>query len=265
LSRGRSDEGSNRDTSNSVLKFPVKNTKPKFDESWSVDPRHQLARNSLDKLRALHLILKAGFRPDQARVPAGNPDGGQWTDEGGSTRPQRVSGRGGTRGSRSGGRWPEASPGQQTRLAISQFQMRAALEKVRSVDPRWRPTPQAYETIEGQIGANVAVTREAQSRYAELQAKGLVPGRYAVESIPARGPGRNFTAQERRELNRIGQKYGCHTCGTRDPGTISRNFVGDHQPLSSSNRSNARQALYPHCLLCSLRQGGWSKELMKAW
>ena len=136
---------------------------------------HQLARNSLEKLRALHSILKAGFRPDQARVPAGNPDGGQWTDEGGSTRPQRVSGRGGTRGSRTGGRWPEASPGQQTRLAISQFQMRAALEKVRRIDPRWRPTPQAYETIEGQIGANVAVTREAQSRYAELQAKGLVP------------------------------------------------------------------------------------------
>jgi hypothetical protein len=28
-------------------------------------------------------VLKAGFRPDEPRVPAGNPDGGQWTDEGG--------------------------------------------------------------------------------------------------------------------------------------------------------------------------------------
>lgn len=27
------------------------------------------------------LLYKAGFRPDQPRVPAGNPDGGQWTDD----------------------------------------------------------------------------------------------------------------------------------------------------------------------------------------
>jgi hypothetical protein len=30
------------------------------------------------------LLQKAGFRPDEPRIPAGNPDGGQWTDEGGS-------------------------------------------------------------------------------------------------------------------------------------------------------------------------------------
>lgn len=30
-----------------------------------------------------HLLRKAGFRPDQARVPAGTSEGGQWTDEGG--------------------------------------------------------------------------------------------------------------------------------------------------------------------------------------
>jgi hypothetical protein len=29
------------------------------------------------------LLRKAGFRPDQPRVPAGHPDGGQWTDENG--------------------------------------------------------------------------------------------------------------------------------------------------------------------------------------
>ena len=36
-------------------------------------------------LRAFRLRLllteKAGFRPDQPRVPAGNPDGGQWTED----------------------------------------------------------------------------------------------------------------------------------------------------------------------------------------
>ncbi len=29
-------------------------------------------------------LRKAGFNPNQPRVPAGNPDGGQWTDEGGN-------------------------------------------------------------------------------------------------------------------------------------------------------------------------------------
>jgi len=31
--------------------------------------------------RALKLAYKYGFNPDQPRVPAGDPDGGQWTDE----------------------------------------------------------------------------------------------------------------------------------------------------------------------------------------
>lgn len=34
-------------------------------------------------LRNHDRALKAGYRPDQPRVPAGNPDGGQWTHEGG--------------------------------------------------------------------------------------------------------------------------------------------------------------------------------------
>jgi hypothetical protein len=80
-------------------------------------------------------------------------------------------------------------------------------------------------------------------------------GRYAGESIPARSPARNFTVKERLEINRIGQKTGCHTCGTKDPGTASGNFVPDHQPPSSLNLSNTPQHLYPHCLTCSSRQG----------
>lgn len=31
------------------------------------------------------LAIKAGFRPDQPRVPGGEPDGGQWTDGSGQT------------------------------------------------------------------------------------------------------------------------------------------------------------------------------------
>lgn len=45
------------------------------------------------KLLDLERALKANFDPNQPRVPAGNPDGGQWTDAGGSggrTSDQRV-------------------------------------------------------------------------------------------------------------------------------------------------------------------------------
>ena len=36
------------------------------------------------KFRRFFCSLKAGFKPNQPRVPAGNPDGGQWTSERGS-------------------------------------------------------------------------------------------------------------------------------------------------------------------------------------
>ncbi len=46
--------------------------------------RYELAGLEID-LAALKLrrVLRLKYRPDQPRVPAGNPDGGQWTSEGG--------------------------------------------------------------------------------------------------------------------------------------------------------------------------------------
>jgi len=49
----------------------------------------------------------------------------------------------------------------------------------------------------------------------------LKPGPFATESIPARGPERNFTLDERQKINAIGIKDGCHTCGAKEPGTKS--------------------------------------------
>jgi general stress protein YciG len=60
----------------------------------------------------------------------------------------------------------------------------------------------------------------------------LRPGPYAWDSIPARGPGRDFTAAEQQAMNEIGRKHGCHTCGTKNPGTKDGNFIPDHQPPS---------------------------------
>lgn len=84
----------------------------------------------------------------------------------------------------------------------------------------------------------------------------LRPGPFAGESIPARGLGRRFSNLERADVDRIGRETGCHTCGTRNPGTTSGHFVPDHQPPSALYSGSTPQRLLPHCLSCSLRQGG---------
>ena len=86
-------------------------------------------------------------------------------------------------------------------------------------------------------------------------ARGVGVGAHAGESIAARSAARNFTAAERAEINRIGSKTGCHTCGTTNPGTKSGNFVPDHQPPSSLNPPGGPQQLYPQCIGCSREQG----------
>jgi hypothetical protein len=84
----------------------------------------------------------------------------------------------------------------------------------------------------------------------------LTPGPFAGESIPARGPGRDFTQAERDAINQIGSETGCHTCGVTTPGTKSGNFILDHQPPSALVEPGTAQDLYPHCTNCSPRQGG---------
>jgi len=84
----------------------------------------------------------------------------------------------------------------------------------------------------------------------------LEPGPFAGDSVPARGPDRNFTPEERNGINQIGNDTGCHTCGTKNPGTKTGNFVPDHQPPNQLNPNGASQRLFPHCIGCSRRQGG---------
>jgi RHS repeat-associated protein len=83
----------------------------------------------------------------------------------------------------------------------------------------------------------------------------LAVGPHAGASIEARSSSRTFTAAERGAINKIGGETGCHTCGATTAGTKSGNFVPDHQPVSSLNKTNAPQRLYPHCLTCSKQQG----------
>jgi RHS repeat-associated protein len=86
--------------------------------------------------------------------------------------------------------------------------------------------------------------------------KTLKPGPFAAGKIPARGPGRDFTPGERAATNTNGKATGCHTCGEKNPGTKSGDFIPDHQPPTKLAPPGTPQDLYPHCLGCSRKQGG---------
>ena len=62
-------------------------------------------------------------------------------------------------------------------------------------------------------------------------------------------------------VNQIGEKHGCHTCGTKKPGTKSGDFVPDHQPPNKLNPEGGEQELYPHCIGCSRKQGGQVRQV----
>jgi hypothetical protein len=78
----------------------------------------------------------------------------------------------------------------------------------------------------------------------------MIKGRYAVESVPGDAT-RNFSTI-RSELNTIGQKYGCHTCGTKTPNGV---YIPDHQPSLKLNPDGPFK-LFPNCPSCSRLQGG---------
>jgi hypothetical protein len=142
-------------------------------------------------------------------------------------------------------------------LAIAEARADEAIARVRERDPKWRPQPSFYDTVEGQIKALEAEAQEALARASELARVGIGPGPFACESIPARGPGRDFTTEERAVIDRFGYSTGCHTCGTKNPGTMWGHFVPDHQPPNARNPMGRPQRLFPQCARCSRFQGLW--------
>ena len=223
--------------------------------------------------------IERKYSPEQPRVPRGNPGGGQWTSDVAAGANNRNDSRivsdatpdpikAGTQYAQSrpragfasviiNGQRIESTPAQQARLTVVEAQARDAVQRVQELDPKWRPEPSAYESVEGLIGAYQSDLRQAQDRISELQRVGVAPGPFAGESIIARGPQRDFTAAERETINSFGSKSGCHTCGDKNPGTPLDNFVLDHQPPTAWNPFGRPQRLYPQCLSCSSRQGNW--------
>jgi len=89
------------------------------------------------------------------------------------------------------------------------------------------------------------------------------PGRYAGDSVPA-GPTSRPTKEQQGKINEIGNRDGCHTCGTNVPGTRSGNWIGDHQDPTKLNPEGKPQRYYPQCQGCSNEQGGRIRWLPKA-
>lgn len=93
------------------------------------------------------------------------------------------------------------------------------------------------------------------------------PGSFARVSIPATEA--YATASQRHVMDRLGQTFGCHTCGSHrlfTPSSTAR-FVGDHMPPKAVaeqwNQHWHRRLLrwktqfkfYPQCVPCSQKQG----------
>lgn len=206
----------------------------------------------------VRLLLKAGFRPDQPRVPAGRDGAGRWTDETGrdsEVRPLLVSGRRTRNGGQVSinGRWIQITPAQQVRAQLSHNAMRKAVRDVQRIDPNWRPRPQAYETVEGLIAANRATQAEARLRLMELNATRSGRGEFGGPGIDAPPTDRRLTKHEQEMINKIGRKWGCHWWGSANPKTKSGNLIGDHQPARILGQPSR---LCPHCAACSSSQGG---------
>jgi hypothetical protein len=103
----------------------------------------------------------------------------------------------------------------------------------------------------GPVVFNEVPNPAAQGQFSTLQ-----PGPFAQESIPLEGVGRPASAAQQTAINEIGNKFGCHTCGSPSPGTQSGNWVLDHQPPTAMTLPEQSQVGYPHCDHCYRVQGG---------
>lgn len=114
----------------------------------------------------------------------------------------------------------------------------------------WKPGPRGSMVPSGEF------SKSPISAGAKQNVPGSVgPGRHARDSVPA-GPTSRPTAEQQQNINRIGNKSGCHTCGTSNPGTKSGNWIGDHQPPTKLNSPGSPQVYHPQCQSCSNTQGG---------
>ncbi|MEM7303583.1 MAG: hypothetical protein AAF468_21090 [Pseudomonadota bacterium] len=149
-----------------------------------------LSRLHFAALHLFSLIGKAGFRPDQLRVPRGYSTGGQWTDGGSNggassrrrpVRPRaagvRVAGGRTFRPSsnvvRVAGRTFIATPTQSARLVAARLNASRAISRARNVDPTYKPPAGLYENVSGLIQHIRGQARHAQAHVFRTNGPGI--------------------------------------------------------------------------------------------
>jgi len=105
----------------------------------------------------------------------------------------------------------------------------------------------------------------------------LYPGAFYKSSIPCIDYSKQITASQRREINVIGRKYGCHSCGLLYPALMAicqpwrkTIYFADHSPpIAISHLYNEfatgklEGKLIPQCPNCSYLQANCVKEILK--
>ena len=195
------------------------------------------------------------YSPDQPRAPAGNPSGGQWTGEGGSSPSNdsrvisdatpdnawipgaRYAGgiEEGEGENRVRGEPLEATPAQQARLAVAEGFWRDTISRVQALDRTGSLLQERMKRLRDKLLISSSSPRSQIIKlYPNLRASASAPGRSPVS--PSRhGVQVVISMSGRWPRSNIGAETGCLTCGTTEPGTSSGNFVLDHQPPRRSS------------------------------
>jgi len=130
----------------------------------------------------------------------------------------------------------EATPAEAARLSIATTRARIGLDRVRELDPNWRPTPSLAETVEGEIRAREGEAEEAEARYREI-VRDAIPG-----ANPSWGVNRL-----RKELNDRGYQF---VEPTDSPGYLYRNPQTEEEvrimerPAGRPSRTDPKQKLH---------------------
>ena len=149
--------------------------------------------------------LAAKYNRDQPRVPAGNSDGGQWSDGsggGGAVLSDATPDNDWLPGSRLaqvrdpprrivsvGGRSYHATEAEATQLAIAFNRSEGARARLRPLDSNWQPVPQLSDpqTASGAITSYIALAQQAEARLLVIERGGLPLGFNSREDFTAFG------------------------------------------------------------------------------
>jgi hypothetical protein len=119
--------------------------------------------------------------------------------------------------------------------------------------------------LSGAVANGTKVAEMEAKLAAMLKDPLLTEGPSARGYIDATGP--RVTKYQSETIQLLGEEYGCHTCGAREPGQYGT-WIGDHQPptgLVARQLATGEQILVPHCEACSSRQGRLVRDIVDLW